>query len=131
MSDVPEHDHLIDTGKGKLTLDQLGSVQPGMARVMPEIGARILDGMLGNVVARVKDEHKLDLAIAPEVKDALRELCIADLGNGGRGIGNRLESLFVNPLSRALFRFPLEGRTAVTVTALTADDDRVMTVTLA
>jgi len=99
--------------------------------ITPEIGARIFDGMLGNVVARVKDEHKLDLAIAPEVRDALRALCIADLGNGGRGIGNRLESLFVNPLSRALFRFPLEGRTAVAVTALTADDDRVMTVTLA
>jgi hypothetical protein len=41
MSDVPDHDHLIDTGKGMLTLAQLGSVQPGMARVMPEIGARI------------------------------------------------------------------------------------------
>ncbi len=42
MSDaVPEHDHVIDTGKSKLTLDELGMVQPGMARVMPEIGARI------------------------------------------------------------------------------------------
>ncbi len=29
---VPEHDHVIDTGKSKLTLDELGMVQPGMAR---------------------------------------------------------------------------------------------------
>ena len=32
---------LIDTGKGQLTLEQLGMIQPGMARIMPEIGARI------------------------------------------------------------------------------------------
>ena len=41
MADVPEHDHVINTGKSKLTLDELGAVQPGMARVMPEIGVRI------------------------------------------------------------------------------------------
>ncbi len=41
MADVPEHDHIIDTGKSHLTLDELGHVQPGMARVMPEVGARI------------------------------------------------------------------------------------------
>jgi hypothetical protein len=41
MSEVPEHDHKIDTGKSILSLDELGMVQPGMARVMPEIGARI------------------------------------------------------------------------------------------
>jgi hypothetical protein len=37
----------------------------------------------------------------------------------------------VNPLSRALFRFPLEGRGTVRVTGLAEDDSRVATVTLA
>jgi hypothetical protein len=41
MGDVPDHDHIIDTGKSQLTLEELGAVQPGMARVMPEVGARI------------------------------------------------------------------------------------------
>jgi hypothetical protein len=41
MSDVPPHDHVIDTGKSTLSFDELGAVQPGMARIMPEIGARI------------------------------------------------------------------------------------------
>ena len=41
MSNVPEHDHVIDTGKSHLTLEELGHVQPGMARIMPEVGARI------------------------------------------------------------------------------------------
>jgi hypothetical protein len=39
--DAPEHDHVVDTGKSQLTLDELGMIQPGMARIMPEVGARI------------------------------------------------------------------------------------------
>ena len=37
---------------------------------------------------------------------------------------------FVNPLARAMFRFPLAGRTSVTVTDLTEDANRIMTVML-
>lgn len=98
--------------------------------ITPEIGAQIFDGMLRNVVVRVRDEHKIALTIAPAVQEELRELCIRDLSNGGRGIGNQLESLFVNPLSRALFRAPLEGRADIEVTGLKRDDNNVMTVEL-
>jgi hypothetical protein len=41
MADVPEHDHKIDTGKSVLNLEELGHVQPGLARIMPEVGVRI------------------------------------------------------------------------------------------
>jgi energy-coupling factor transporter ATP-binding protein EcfA2 len=99
--------------------------------ITPDIAAQIFDGMLRNVVNRVRDEHKVDLALDETVRDRLRELCTRDLSNGGRGIGNQLESLFVNPLARAMFRFPLAGRTGVTVTDLTEDANRIMTVSLA
>jgi ATP-dependent Clp protease ATP-binding subunit ClpB len=99
--------------------------------ITPEIGAQIFEGMLRNVVNRVRDEHKVDLDLDPAVHDRLRELCTKDLGNGGRGIGNQLESLFVNPLARAMFRFPLAGRRTLTVTTLAEDDNRIMTVSLA
>jgi hypothetical protein len=32
---------LVNTGKSQITLDELGSIQPGMARFMAEIGPRI------------------------------------------------------------------------------------------
>ncbi len=35
------HDHVIDTGKGRFELSNLGLVLPGMAEIMPLIGARI------------------------------------------------------------------------------------------
>ena len=60
----------------------------------------------------------------------MREICTGDLSNGGRGIGNQLESAFVNPLARAMFRFPFAGRPSVKVTKLARDENRIMTVTL-
>jgi hypothetical protein len=95
-----------------------------------EIAAQIFDGMLANVVARVRNEHKVELAIQDHVRARLRDLCTRDLSNGGRGIGNQLESLFVNPLSRALFGFRFEGRGKVEVVDLAEDANRVVTVSL-
>jgi hypothetical protein len=99
--------------------------------ITPEVGAQIFNGMLRNIVNRVRDEHKIALEIASDVRARLCEWCTRDLSNGGRGIGNQLESLFVNPLSRALFGFPLEGRSAITVTGMAEDETRIMTVSLA
>ena len=53
---------------------------------------QILGGMLSNVVARVKAEHKLDLSISPSAMERIESWCLKDLSNGGRGVGNRLES---------------------------------------
>jgi len=41
MTQVPAHEHLLDTGKGELTLAALGPLLPGMAEIMPLVGARI------------------------------------------------------------------------------------------
>ncbi|MGB9638409.1 MAG: hypothetical protein ACPL1F_03825, partial [bacterium] len=46
--------------------------------------------------------------------NALKEYCTKDLTMGGRGIGNKLEISFVNPLSTLLFKLqPTEGDTVV------------------
>ena len=34
-------EHIIDTGKGTFTLDELGPLMPGMAEIMPLVGERI------------------------------------------------------------------------------------------
>jgi hypothetical protein len=71
--------------------------------VRTEIAESIFGKMLGNVIARVNDARGIKLTIAPGVHQTLMARCTEDLANGGRGIGNLLESLFVNPLSRALW----------------------------
>src|SRR5262249_60704730 len=41
MSGDADHDHIIDTGKGTFSLSELGHLMPGMAEIMPLVGARI------------------------------------------------------------------------------------------
>ena len=41
MAEAADHDHIIDTGKGTFSLEDLGPLMPGMAEVMPQVGARI------------------------------------------------------------------------------------------
>jgi hypothetical protein len=58
------------------------------------------------------------------------EWCIHDLSNGGRGIGNQLESRFINPLARALFAFDLEDRASVSVAELSESAEKIVSVKL-
>jgi ATP-dependent Clp protease ATP-binding subunit ClpA len=98
--------------------------------ITADVAQRIFDGMLRNIARRLHEEFKIQLAMAPEIRALLLDRCTADLSNGGRGIGNRLESVFINPLSRALFEVDLEGKQKVAVTGLT-EVDKVVTLTLA
>ncbi len=98
--------------------------------ITPPIAAQIFDGMMKNVLNRVREEHKIELLIPDPVRAHLLDLCTRDLSNGGRGIGNRIESVFINPLGRALFRFPLEGRASITVSGIAEDENRIVSVTL-
>jgi ATP-dependent Clp protease ATP-binding subunit ClpA len=77
----------------------------------------------------VREEHHLALEIPADVRERLLARCTRDLSNGGRGIGNALESVFINPLARALFALDPEGRDMVTVTDVT-EEDKVFSVTL-
>ncbi len=81
----------------------------------------IFDQMMGNVVRRVKDRRGLDLRLAEPARAELLRLCTQNLENGGRGIGNRLETHFINPLSRALYNRSFESG-EVEVTAIRDKD---------
>jgi ATP-dependent Clp protease ATP-binding subunit ClpB len=97
----------------------------------PDIAKQIVKGMLKNVVSRVQQEHKAVLRIEPTVEDKIIKLCTADLSNGGRGIGNKIESVLINPLARALFSFrPLKPGEEVLIATLD-EIDQVYSLSLA
>lgn len=98
--------------------------------ITPPVAERIFAGMLNNVVNRVREEHKLELALEPAVRQDLMARCIRDLSNGGRGIGNQLESVFINPLARALFALDLEGRQQIRVVELRESEEKIITLRL-
>jgi ATP-dependent Clp protease ATP-binding subunit ClpA len=66
------------------------------------VADRIFDGMVDELLREAAlSGHRV--AILPEAREALRELCVSDLSNGGRGVRNKLEAHLTNPLARALF----------------------------
>ena len=62
----------------------------------------IFEKMVEQILERVASEHGIRFTLADAARVALRERCLADLGHGGRGIGNQLEAALVNPLAEAL-----------------------------
>jgi ATP-dependent Clp protease ATP-binding subunit ClpA len=68
-----------------------------------DVAVEIFEKMVGNVLARLADKRKVKIVLPDNVKQALREHCLKDLSNGGRGVGNQLEAWLINPLGRALF----------------------------
>lgn len=64
---------------------------------------QIFEKMLSNVLAKLFDTYHITIKITDEVEIKLKELCCLNLEMGGRGVGNLLEEVFINPLSRALF----------------------------
>ncbi len=59
--------------------------------------------LLDRVLQRVEYEHGVRITLKVEARRALRELCTRDSFDGGRGIANRIETHFINPLARQFF----------------------------
>ena len=74
---------------------------------------KILDKMLANVIYKLKDSHNIDLTLSEAARKTLMSEAVKDLSMGGRGVGNTIEDVLINPLSRALFENPVNGKIAV------------------
>lgn len=66
--------------------------------IAEEIFSSMVDSLLQSTLAA-----GFHVSITDFAKRSLRELCLRDLSNGGRGIRNMVEAHLANPLSRALF----------------------------
>lgn len=70
--------------------------------IREDTAEKIMKKMLGNLLFRLQDSHKIQLKFTADAYKQLAQLVCADLSMGGRGIGSNLETLFMNPLSRKL-----------------------------
>jgi ATP-dependent Clp protease ATP-binding subunit ClpA len=76
--------------------------------IRPDDAQLIYQKMLRNVLIRLEDKHKISILLDEDSQKVLGKHVTLDLSMGGRGIGNSLEELFVNPLSRELYSFGAE-----------------------
>ena len=69
----------------------------------------------------LEQEKRIRLEITDTAYEKLKVRALKNLGNGGRGIGNIVESLLINPLSRYLFDEEIRGDVRLTINDVSAE----------
>ncbi len=77
--------------------------------IRPDVADQIVSMMVEAILQRVEQATGRPVQLSNAVRTRLREICLSDLSDGGRGIRNQLEAHLVNPLARLLFDNPGEG----------------------
>lgn len=65
----------------------------------------IFHSLVERVIKVVSQEQNVQIRFSNEALEELEILCTHDVFDGGRGIGNRIETHFINPLAREIFGF--------------------------
>lgn len=78
----------------------------------------ILQSQIKKIIRTLKTDKNIDLKISETAVNTLRQKAIDNLDNGGRGIGNIVESLLINPLSRYMFDHELFSDCEITITSI-------------
>lgn len=82
--------------------------------IREDVADQILKAQVNKIITNLQTEKKISLSLSDAAMAVLRVKAVANLDNGGRGIGNIVESLLINPLSRYLFDNEIfEDRTVV------------------
>ncbi len=77
----------------------------------------ILTKQINNISKNLWAEKHIQLCITPQAEEDLYQFAVADLpkGQGGRGIGNMIEEMLINPLARFLFDHSVVRESVVTI----------------
>jgi energy-coupling factor transporter ATP-binding protein EcfA2 len=87
--------------------------------IRDDIAYQIFEQMVSSTLADLRSQE-LSVSMGPQAMANLKELCLADLSNGGRGIRNQVEANLLNPLARALFDADAVPGSAYVVSSLQA-----------
>jgi ATP-dependent Clp protease ATP-binding subunit ClpA len=71
--------------------------------IREEAGKAILKAQVDKIVRRLEEQKNIRVTVTDEAYAELSAAALNDLSNGGRGVGNQVEALLINPLSRWLF----------------------------
>ncbi|MBM4245254.1 MAG: ATP-dependent Clp protease ATP-binding subunit [Deltaproteobacteria bacterium] len=83
--------------------------------IRDDVASEILAGMVRSLFSDVLERQRISVSLSDGAYERLREVCLADMSHGGRGIRNKVESHLVNPLARALFDRDVGPGSTVTI----------------
>ncbi|MDX8049715.1 AAA family ATPase [Lentzea sp. BCCO 10_0798] len=86
--------------------NRLGDAFIAMDFIQPEIVPALLEKALSSVARRMDVVHRVRLEIGQAARRTLYDRAIENLGHGGRGVNNAVETTLINPLSEMVLREP-------------------------
>ena len=89
--------------------------------IREDVADQILLSQVNKIITNLRSEKNIRLSLSDEAYEYLRQIALGNLENGGRGIGNIVESLLINPLSRYLFDNQIENNAAVVIEQFLAE----------
>ena len=87
--------------------------------IRPDVAREILSAQIKKIRQNLLTDKKIDVQLSEKAFNVLQESALKNLQNGGRGIGNVVESLFINPLARYLFDNAIDANAQITVDDIT------------
>ncbi|MDO4484502.1 MAG: AAA family ATPase [Clostridia bacterium] len=89
--------------------------------IRQEAGEAILRSQVNKIITRMAEQKGIRVIIPEAAYSQLQSAALSDLSNGGRGVGNQVESLLINPLSRWLFDNEVLSDAEVTIDTFETD----------
>jgi ATP-dependent Clp protease ATP-binding subunit ClpA len=81
----------------------------------PQILDEIADSSISRALEVASERLGAQITMADEARKVIREAATSDSNNGGRGVVSAIETILINPLSRALFAAPLRPSSSLEV----------------
>lgn len=91
--------------------------------IRPDVAKLILNSQIKKIVYNLKKSKNIELNLSELAQEQLEKLSLANLDNGGRGIGNVVENFLINPLSRYLFNNEILSNAIVTIETVVNDNN--------
>jgi len=110
----------LELGRPEL-LNRIGENVIVFDYIRPDTAAAILDAQVEKIARRLSEDRSIDLTLLPEARETLLRAALQNLSNGGRGVGNIVESMLINPLSRCLFDQHVGPDTVLTVRTIRSE----------
>jgi len=89
--------------------------------IREDVAIEIFEKMLKSITQNLQESHQIEMDIA-KIKPTLQIESTKNLSMGGRGIGNQLEKIFINPLSTALVQYNIQKNSKIEIQSLTEED---------
>lgn len=89
--------------------------------IRPEVAKLILKSQVDKIISNLSSEKNIEITISEGAYATLTDSALNNLSNGGRGIGNVVENLLINPLSRYLFDNEIFADSTLTIESINVE----------